>query len=423
MICVDRTTMRRYLKILISQGWLEERSNPHNKWDKTSQYRLNLRKLQEDLWALGFELPGIQDLFPKSFIRKAEPEELDSEYSERAEVSNVQNASSKGAPSSEQISPSIDLRASDLPSEEDEIPLEERAAPSEGVNSSLYIQRLYTENKNKEYTQRTRARENFVDLEKVLVGESDELDTDDPLRHASLAQDMVNLWEYHVVQKLFPKNWQGTIELTSSRKDQLESLLAFHFKNDMRLWERFCLRVKASSFLMGESPSGWHTSLDWILDEDNLRKILEGNYDNSHRIEDEDDESEGRSPLDNDQPNPLKDAEKAAILSSIKDSTWRAWCTQLAAGVRLNELQMLHKPLSAFQLRQIASAHFLDCEDKRLIWVGSSDQAALNAIEALRLQINWVYAKQFPEARAIRTRLISEPYLTSSPTLGDNNYA
>src|SRR5579863_2730727 len=44
MTRVDRTTMRRYLRFLMDEGWLEERSHPKNRWDKTSQYRLNLRK-------------------------------------------------------------------------------------------------------------------------------------------------------------------------------------------------------------------------------------------------------------------------------------------------------------------------------------------------------------------------------------------
>ena len=58
MLHVDRTTLRRYLKFLVKQKWLFERSNPQNKWNKTIQYRVNVQKIQEDLIALGLsEIP------------------------------------------------------------------------------------------------------------------------------------------------------------------------------------------------------------------------------------------------------------------------------------------------------------------------------------------------------------------------------
>ena len=58
LIFVSAKTMREYLKKLVENGWIEERRNPHQSWDHTKQYRMNLVKLQEDLFKLGYMLEG-----------------------------------------------------------------------------------------------------------------------------------------------------------------------------------------------------------------------------------------------------------------------------------------------------------------------------------------------------------------------------
>src|SRR5438445_1185000 len=49
MLCVTPVTLRRYLSYLEESGWIETRENPQYKWDRTTQYRVNLRKLSYDL--------------------------------------------------------------------------------------------------------------------------------------------------------------------------------------------------------------------------------------------------------------------------------------------------------------------------------------------------------------------------------------
>ncbi len=417
MICVDRTTMRRYLKSLIDQGWLEERSNPHNKWDKTSQYRLNLRKLQEDLLPLGFDLPGIE-AFP-----------------------SMHYAPSNGLLSNEQISPSNDGKHQDSPSKGHPSLPKGSFAPSEGLNSPFLSTEITTEIKNRDHTQRTRACEkifsedflesfsesisDFENLENPLSGDIVPRDIiqGDEVPDESVAEEMIRLWEYHIVQRLDPAQWKGVLHLTEERKDQLESLFAFHFKNDIKLWERFCLRVKAAPFLMGESPSGWRVTLDWILCDKNLHKVLEGNYDDTKRAERTGDGDERSGDLTKLQPTPAQHAERAAILASITDPVWKSWCSQLAIGVPYNELRMLHEPLSLLELQEIANAWFLEVEDDRLVWIGSSDPSVLRKIDELRLKISWVFKKEYPKARVLRTRLEnpSSSHLReiSSPIIGD----
>jgi hypothetical protein len=69
LLCINRTTLRRYMTFLIQKGWVDERPNPSNKWDKTLQYRVNLRKIQSDLSALGRTLP---DIYVKGFLLEEE---------------------------------------------------------------------------------------------------------------------------------------------------------------------------------------------------------------------------------------------------------------------------------------------------------------------------------------------------------------
>jgi hypothetical protein len=58
MLSTSEKTARRHLIKLVEHGWLQERDNPDNKWDKRKQYRYNLVKVQEDLQTLGYPLEG-----------------------------------------------------------------------------------------------------------------------------------------------------------------------------------------------------------------------------------------------------------------------------------------------------------------------------------------------------------------------------
>ena len=51
-------TVRRALRSLAEKGYLDTRSNPKNKWDKTLQYRPDIRLLQQDLMDIGYVLEG-----------------------------------------------------------------------------------------------------------------------------------------------------------------------------------------------------------------------------------------------------------------------------------------------------------------------------------------------------------------------------
>ena len=58
MIGLSNATIGRILKNLIANGWIDERSNPIYKWDRTKQYRVNIAKIQYDLNKIGYALEG-----------------------------------------------------------------------------------------------------------------------------------------------------------------------------------------------------------------------------------------------------------------------------------------------------------------------------------------------------------------------------
>lgn len=56
MLGASPATIGRHLKVLVENGWLEQRQNPKYKWDQTKQYRVNLSKIVVDLLKLGYIL-------------------------------------------------------------------------------------------------------------------------------------------------------------------------------------------------------------------------------------------------------------------------------------------------------------------------------------------------------------------------------
>lgn len=122
MLCISKATMGRYLNVLIEHGWVDQRPNPYDKWNKTIQYRLNLTKLQKDLISLGYSLPGF------SLPKREKGRGL-----KGAETSNFQNETS-----------TIQNETSGFQNE----------IPEFQIGNSLSLNRDYTEIKNRDHTAR-----------------------------------------------------------------------------------------------------------------------------------------------------------------------------------------------------------------------------------------------------------------------------
>ena len=54
MLGLSPSNMRKHIKSLVDNGWIQERSNPNHKWDKTIQYRIDVTKIQNDLIEIGY---------------------------------------------------------------------------------------------------------------------------------------------------------------------------------------------------------------------------------------------------------------------------------------------------------------------------------------------------------------------------------
>jgi hypothetical protein len=65
---LSERSLRRIIDKLVDAGWLDRRNNPKVKWDRTYQYRPNIRRIQIDLQELGFSLENYPLINGISFI-------------------------------------------------------------------------------------------------------------------------------------------------------------------------------------------------------------------------------------------------------------------------------------------------------------------------------------------------------------------
>ena len=88
----------------------------------------------------------------------------------------------------------------------------------------------------------------------------------------SMADAIVKVWNQTLTGTLPPVS-----RLTDKRKKFLNAQLKKY--PDLDHWQQVCEKVKASDFLTGKTTQ-WKCGFDWMLNENNRTKILEGNYDN-----------------------------------------------------------------------------------------------------------------------------------------------
>ena len=66
MLRVTLATFRRYMNFLRCRGWIQTRRDPHNKLNSKIQYRVNLRKINNDLQRKGYTISRFEasGIFP-----------------------------------------------------------------------------------------------------------------------------------------------------------------------------------------------------------------------------------------------------------------------------------------------------------------------------------------------------------------------
>ena len=143
-------------------------------------------------------------------------------------------------------------------------------------------------------------------------------------------REMLNIWEEVI------ESGNNRLKLTEKRIKLLSDNLKNYFNNDVNLWKEFCLKISTSKFLMGEITS-FKAQLDWVINENNLVKILE----NSYGIGDRDpknnlnDVSENKTNLDllieikkSNEPKLFRDI-KVDILNQLGAATYISWFKEM----------------------------------------------------------------------------------------------
>lgn len=457
MLGISHPTMRKYLKQLIDEGWICERVHPRSKWNKTTQYRVNIKKTLKDLIVIGRHLPSVyrnvfvsleeqcsnlQQSIPlnedksekndelsveklsnlHSDVRilhsEENPQETFASFSSQSEEntntqilhSNVKNVHSDENLQDPFVSSSSNSEENsnvgNLHSNVKNLPSDVSSLHSNVRNLHSNTE-IITETINREHTQRKRAREdeNFCNknFSEARFAESD------------FSAEVLRIWNDCVGQGGLPP-----VQLTDERRRKIHALFPLYFENALNQWKLFCERVSRSPFLMGQGARRWRASLDWILVEENLVKVLEGNFDDGKLL----DQKIEKAFED------TSTKEVRTILESIADPMWRGWCSHLNFSPQSRDY------VSLLDLKIIANAKFLEVEDDRLVWVGSFDARALSKIEDLRLKILPIVQGTFPSARTVRTRLnendssllpvtpdSSQISITSTHNRGENHYA
>jgi hypothetical protein len=66
--------------------------------------------------------------------------------------------------------------------------------------------------------------------------------------------------------------------MSKKRRETVAGRLRACGEDDFR---RLFEKAARSAFLQGKNRSGWRATFDWLIEEDNMAKVLDGNYDDA----------------------------------------------------------------------------------------------------------------------------------------------
>lgn len=104
-------------------------------------------------------------------------------------------------------------------------------------------------------------------------------------KESNMSDDIVNVWNQTLTHAPISR-------LTDKRKRLINAQLKKY--PDMEHWQTCFEMVKDSDFLTGKNNSSWKCNFDWVLNENNRVKIIEGCYKNKQS------QQTGLKPLTND---------------------------------------------------------------------------------------------------------------------------
>ena len=80
---------------------------------------------------------------------------------------------------------------------------------------------------------------------------------------------------YHTISKSYPK----LRTISESRKRAIAARWKEH-KRDLDTFRELFTRAEASLFLKGKNKRNWAADFNWLMNSENMAKVLEGNFDN-----------------------------------------------------------------------------------------------------------------------------------------------
>jgi predicted phage replisome organizer len=88
-------------------------------------------------------------------------------------------------------------------------------------------------------------------------------------------QDIVNL--YHSICVSYPK-----LKSIGGNRQKAISARWKQYKKDMTVFKALFVNAEQSDFLKGANKRSWQADFNWLMNDANMAKVLEGNYDNKH---------------------------------------------------------------------------------------------------------------------------------------------
>lgn len=118
--------------------------------------------------------------------------------------------------------------------------------------------------------------ESFLEFYNISMGEPRKTEsTDPPATHSKEEKEavnrLVNLWNV-ICGGVLPK----VMSVTDTRYKHINVRLAE--RPDFEVWTGIFKKISITPFLLGENNSGWKATFDWVINPNNLVKILEGNW-------------------------------------------------------------------------------------------------------------------------------------------------
>lgn len=80
---------------------------------------------------------------------------------------------------------------------------------------------------------------------------------------------------YHTISKSYPK----LRNIGDNRKRAIAARWK-EYRQDLDTFRELFTRAEASLFLKGKNKRNWTADFNWLMNSENMAKVLEGNYDN-----------------------------------------------------------------------------------------------------------------------------------------------